>query len=253
MTTNRHLSPYEINHLRTHLGYLPNTKNIGNSPVEYLTHHAEFMDLDFFVNPSVLIPRIDSEKIIHLSLQHFKNHYPTNQTINILDLATGSGCLGISLYHHLQKLGYKKLNLILSDISPQALSVTKHNLHKLLPTNTNITLVQSNLFQNLPHNLKFNLIISNPPYIPTNRILRLDSSVRDFEPYIALDGGQDGAILINQIIQNLSDHLKPKGVAFIEIDHTHISDSFQIPPSLKPQIIPDDQKQNRFLFLQKID
>ena len=91
--------------------------------------------------------------------------------------------------------------------------------------------------------------MANLPYIPSRRISKLDSSVKDYEPHLALDGGPNGAILINQLLSQLPTHLKPGGLAILEIDDTHTLKKFQIPNSMSAEIIKDQFGRNRFLIV----
>lgn len=139
-------------------------------PLEYLTNSKEFMKMDFFVNPDVLIPRADTEILVEevIKLSHDKK--------DILELCTGSGAIAISLAK------YKEgLNIIASDISEKALDIAKINSKKLLK-NQNIKFIQSDMFENIEG--KFDIIVSNPPYIKKDVIKEYNL---EYEPHLALD------------------------------------------------------------------
>jgi len=225
----------------------PTNPSLGEKPVEYLTGHAEFCGLDFLVNESTLIPRLESEKIVQLAEQFIANHELTHPTI--ADVGTGSGCLGLSLAVSLQskQIPY---TIYLSDISPQALEVTKNNASRLLPSTVNLFFERSNLLENFPK-IKFDIVLANLPYIPSKNISTLDTSVKNFEPLIALDGGPQGTSLINQLIKTLPLFLSNLGLAIIEIDDTHVLKDFAIPNLFSVKIEQDLFCFPRFLVISR--
>lgn len=172
-------------------------------PLQYITGEQEFMGLNFKVNSNVLVPRQDTETLVEEAL---KICQPGMQ---ILDLGTGSGCIVISLVknaHGMTATG--------SDISKQALLVAKENarLHEV-----EVEWVRSNLYENISG--RFDLIVSNPPYIPQADILELMPEVRDFEPVGALNGGVDGLDFYRQIIAQSKDYLNKDGYLYLEIGY----------------------------------
>ena len=240
----RVLTPLEVNHLKKH-GFSDTDPGLGEKPVEYLTGQAEFCGLDFLVNESTLIPRLESEKIVRLAEQFIAIHDLTHPTI--ADVGTGSGCLGLSLAVSLQskQIPY---TIYLSDISSKALAVAKNNASGLLPSTVNLFFEQSSLLDNFPK-IKFDVLMANLPYIPSKNISTLDTSVKDFEPLIALDGGPQGTSLINQFIKTLPAFLSDLGLAIIEIDDTHTLKDFTIPKLFSAKIEPDLFRVPRFLVI----
>lgn len=238
----RTLTPYEQNELRR---WSPNTDpaSIGSKPIEYVTGHAQFAGLDFLVTQDTLIPRLESEQILDLALEYIDNHGLAHPTI--ADIGTGSGCLGLSLAVRLTKrqLPY---TIFLSDISLKSLKVADLNAQRLLHSPENLFFLESNLFENYP-SIKFDLILANLPYIPSKNINHLDSSVKDFEPRLALDGGVKGNLFINALLAKLPEFLAPRGLAIFEIDDTHTLSSFSIPKNLSVSLEKDCFKKNRFL------
>ncbi|MBP3722861.1 MAG: peptide chain release factor N(5)-glutamine methyltransferase [Selenomonadaceae bacterium] len=172
-------------------------------PLAYILGKKEFYGKEFFVNKSVLIPRPETELLIDLIKEH------TNDEIKILDLCAGSGCIGLTLG---SELPLSKVTL--SDVSKDALAVIKKNA-LILGLENKVKLIVSDLFQNISE--KFNVIVSNPPYIPSRDILGLETSVRDYEPKLALDGGADGLMFYKKIIPTAKKFLLPKGKIFFEI------------------------------------
>ncbi|PIP85789.1 protein-(glutamine-N5) methyltransferase, release factor-specific, partial [Candidatus Collierbacteria bacterium CG22_combo_CG10-13_8_21_14_all_43_12] len=159
--------------------------SIGEQPVEYVTGHAEFCGLDFLVNPSVLIPRLESEKIVHFAVDYINRQNLAHPAV--ADIGTGSGCLGLSVAAYLIKQN-TPYTIYLSDTSVPALNLAKENAGRILRSPENLFFQESNLLENYPH-IKFDIILANLPYIPSNNIATLPESVKDFEPVSALDGG----------------------------------------------------------------
>jgi len=241
--TKRVFSPYELNHLHKWAPQI-DLDSLGEKPVEYATGHVEFFNLDFLVTSDTLIPRLESEKIVTLALQHIEDHQISHPVI--ADIGTGSGCLGLSLAVTLAK---KQLpyTIFLSDISPQALKVADLNAQRLLPSPENIFFQESNLFESFPK-IKFDLILANLPYIPTKNVSALDPSVKNFEPKIALDGGPKGNLFINALLDKLPQFLAKGGQAIFEVDDTHTPNSFSIPESISTKIEDDCFQKPRFLI-----
>ena len=176
-------------------------QKIEGKPLEYIFNSADFLGRKFYVDNNVLIPRPETEELI-LKTQKKLKHTPKN----ILDLCTGSGCIGISL-----ALNYPKAQVTCSDISAPALEVAKQNAktHK-----AKINFVESDLFNNLTG--KFDLIISNPPYIKEEDIQTLSTEVKQ-EPRLAQIGGKEGTEIIEKIIKAAPKFLTPGGLLALEI------------------------------------
>ena len=174
-------------------------------PLQHLTGEQEFMGLPFRVNEHVLIPRQDTEVLVEEVLGVLK----TREDAAVLDLCTGSGCIAVSL-----KSYCPDISVTAADISGQALQVAEENARE---NQTEIHFVQSDLFANLPD--RYDLIVSNPPYIPSAVIPTLMPEVRDHEPMGALDGMEDGLFFYREIIKQSKDHLQPDGQIFFEIGH----------------------------------
>ena len=249
MTKIRQFTPLEINHLNRYGHRKIDYKNLGEKPVEYITNIAEFHHLSFYVNQNVLIPRIESEKIIDLALTFAKENFDVSTQLSVADICCGSGCLGISFFLALKDAGFTKVELILTDISTKALDVTKMNCQKLLPFDANYSILESDMLTNLPETSKFDILLSNPPYIPSDRISKLDSSVKDFEPHLALDGGPLGNTLINKLIAQLPKHVQKSSISIIEIDYLHNMKAFTLPNVFDVEILKDDSGLNRYLVL----
>ena len=178
--------------------------------VAYILGHKEFRGLEFTVNPNVLIPRPDTETLVEAALEYIdpwqKASGQGDKFLSLLDLCTGSGAVAISL-----KNERPFLSVSASDISEKALEIAALNATRLL--NSSVSFIKSDLFDKVPG--KFDIIVSNPPYIPTKEIITLAPELHH-EPQLALDGGEDGLDLIRKIISRAQEHLLPKGVLLLE-------------------------------------
>jgi release factor glutamine methyltransferase len=195
----------------------------------------EFMGLEFTVNNSVLVPRPDTEILVEAALEILKN----TEAANVLDLCTGSGAVAISL-----KSEIPNLEVYATDISNDALDIAKKNADRLLPKTCNINFLQGDLYDALQSSAAsffrtvkpqtegltvsgstspFSLIVSNPPYIPTNEINTLSAEVQK-EPRIALDGGESGLDIIKRIIKGAPGYLQQGGVLLMEADPRQMSE-----------------------------
>lgn len=173
-------------------------------PLQYITGEQEFMGMTFHVNSSVLIPRQDTETLVEEALKIAR------PGMKVLDMCTGSGCVLISILnnvHGAEGIGY--------DISKQAINVAKENA-KL--NNVSAVFERSNLFEDVAEE-KFDMIVSNPPYIRSEEIPLLMPEVSEFEPHEALDGREDGLYFYRKIIQDSGDYLAEGGYLLFEIGY----------------------------------
>ncbi len=189
-------------------------KLINGKPLQYITNNQEFMGLNFFVNENVLIPQPDTEIIVEETLKKCKELLLKNGKIRILDLCTGSGAIAVSLSIFLGD----EAEVFASDISTKALEVAKYNNGK---NNTNVRFIESNLFKNIQEQ-KFNIIVSNPPYIRSDVINKLSKQVQN-EPHLALDGGEDGLKFYKKIIEQSCNYIE-NGYLILEIGYDQKED-----------------------------
>ena len=188
--------------------YISKIEQIQNGiPLQYITNKQEFMKMEFYVDENVLIPRSDTETLVEEVLNIVKN----KQGLNILDMCTGSGAIAISIAKYTTNN-----NIYAVDISKNALEIAKKNA--INNDTTNITFINSDMFNNLDENIKFDIIVSNPPYIETDTIKTLEKQVQK-EPKIALDGGEDGLNFYRNILQNTDKFLKKDGIVCMEIGY----------------------------------
>ena len=176
-------------------------------PIEHITHQKEFMKLNFYVDENVLIPRQDTEVLVEEVIKIAKKI----NAKKILDLCTGSGAIAVSLAKYLENVQLTAL-----DISGKALDIAISNA-KNNHAQEKITFVESNLFEDLAQE-KYDIIVSNPPYIKRKEIENLDMEVRR-EPKIALDGGEDGLDFYKKIIDKGYEYLKYGGYICLEIGY----------------------------------
>lgn len=178
-------------------------ERILRKPLQYIMHTASFMGFDFMVTPSVLIPRQDTEILVETILP-----FIYSEDMEILDMCTGSGCILLSL---MKLSGVKKGTG--ADISSDALDVARMN--GIFLQMDGASWIQSDLFEKICG--KYDIIVSNPPYIPTEIIDGLMPEVKDYEPKLALDGEADGLAFYRRIINDCEGFLKPGGMLFFEI------------------------------------
>ena len=181
-------------------------KRADNIPVAYIIGEKEFMGLDFIVNEDVLIPRPDTEILVEQALSLYKD----KAKFNALDLCTGSGCIGISISHYNNNASFT-----LSDISTSSLEVAKKNVQKH-HLDDRISLIRSDLFKHIEG--KFDLIVSNPPYINEADMHTLSSDVLN-EPHLALYGGEDGLDFYRKIICSAKSHLNDGAYLIVEVGY----------------------------------
>lgn len=188
---------------------------IDGKPLQYITQKQEFMGMEFFVNEDVLIPQPDTEILVETVLDICKRY--GKQSLRILDLCTGSGAIAISLSKILNT------QVFASDVSTKALEVAEKNN---VMNNTKVEFIESNLFEQI-NGEKFDVIVSNPPYIKNEEIESLSKQVQN-EPYIALAGGEDGLDFYRKIIDEAYKHINKNGYLCLEIGYDQKEDLIKL-------------------------
>ena len=181
---------------------------IGGEPLAYVLGEWTFYGMTLYIDRNVLIPRDDTCAVAQLAM---KRGLFLEQDPRILDLCTGSGCIGLAIAQRV-----KDARVTLADVSKEALNIAKKNVTRLQLTNR-VSCVQADALQPAPAFLgKFDMIVSNPPYIPSCEMAQLPESVKDYEPHLALDGGADGLDFYRSIAKHYTEALKPGGYLCFE-------------------------------------
>lgn len=178
-------------------------------PTAMILGEWDFMGLTFRLNKSTLIPEQDTEVLVETALEELKRRGSGEAPLRILDLCTGSGCILLSLLHELRNAGG-----LGTDLSEEALEAARENAVRL-GLQERAAFRQGDLWEPVGDE-RFDLIVSNPPYVPTDIIPTLEPEVRCGEPYAALDGGEDGLVFYRRILKEAAGHLKPSGIIIVE-------------------------------------
>ena len=186
-------------------------------PIQYITNKQFFRNCEFYVDENVLIPQPDTEILVEEAIKILKEKIFQKNKINILDLCTGSGAIIVSLGKELEKIS-EKYNFYGTDISEKAIEIAQKNANS---NNVNVKFYLGDLFENINVNEKFDLIVSNPPYIETDVIKTLSLEVQK-EPIIALDGGITGLDFYKRIAKESKKFLTTKGYLILEIGYNQM-------------------------------
>ena len=186
-------------------------------PVAYITGQRGFYESIFKVSEATLIPRADTEILVEDAVRELESKFGQDDEVRILDLCCGTGCIGISVAKVLSEK-VKTVYLTLSDLSEDALEVCRENVRTIvLKDNIISNTIKSDLFEDIEEQ-SFDAILSNPPYIRTDVIPTLEKQVQ-FEPVLALDGGEDGLDFVRKIAGQAKSHLAPAGLLEMEIGY----------------------------------
>lgn len=216
---------------------------INQEPVAHILGYSWFYGRKFKVNDDVLIPRPETEQLVLNTILETEDYFDTFD-LKLLDLACGSGAIGISL-----KLEESELDVSISDISSDALKVAKANSENL---GADITIYESDMLQEMIKNeLKYDVIVCNPPYILNDE--KLQSSVKDFEPHLALFGGNDGLDFYRQVLDESKSVLKSPGILAFEIGYdqkeTLTAEIKKYYPEAKLKYFKDYANLDRMIFI----
>lgn len=213
-------------------------------PVQYIKGVETFFGRDFIVNENVLIPRYETEELVENILYHIDDYFPSEGSLDLVDVGTGSGAIAISL-----KAEEPRLNVIATDISQEALVVAQQNAGNL---DTDITFMQGDMLAPLiENNLKFDIFVSNPPYIPQDQ--QIEAMVKDNEPHVALFGGKDGLYFYRQIFASVKQVLKERAILAFEMGFDQKEDMEKEVKHYFPdcpfKILKDMNGKDRMLFI----
>jgi release factor glutamine methyltransferase len=174
-------------------------------PLQHLLGNVQFLDLEIVCDHRALIPRPETECLVDQILKQYQARPPKR----VLDLCCGSGCIGLAVAKH-----WSDCDVVLADISEDALDLARYNSERL--TLHQVKIIRSDLFETIVG--KFDLIISNPPYIPSAEIQELSREVKN-DPHLALDGGEDGLDIVRKIAQQVEQYLNEGGSLIMEVGH----------------------------------
>ena len=201
-------------------------RRIQGEPVAYLVGYREFFSLDFHLTPGVFIPRPDTESLVLEALSKIEDA----KSPRILELCVGSGCISVSLAVQRPDASLTAVDLNPLACETSAKNATKHNVSQ------SVQILQGDLFEALgkrpeSNEQKYDLLVSNPPYVCTHEIAELERDIRDFEPHAALDGGADGLDIIRIILDQGAAFLKPGGWCILEMDPAQIETCIELASS----------------------
>lgn len=214
-----------------------------NEPLNYVLGYSYFYGYKMIVNENVLIPRFETEELVGLVLSKYDEYFK-GQKVDLADVGTGSGAIAIAL-----KKEEANLNVCASDISFDALNVARQNAKN---NDADITFYQGSMLEPLiENNIKLDILVSNPPYIKQDEVL--DPSVKDYEPHVALFGGNDGLKFYRMIFENAHKVLKEKSMLFFEIGYDQRENltalAHEYFKNAHIEVFKDINKKDRMLFI----
>jgi release factor glutamine methyltransferase len=222
-----------------------------HEPIQYLTGVAHFYGLEVAVTPDVLIPRPETETLVEKAIDLLKRQGKLEP--RVLDLCTGSGCIACAVAS-----GVPSAWVVAVDLSLRAVDVARRNVERL-KLSSRIDVLCGDLLaplNDLPDKRAFDLLLTNPPYIRSSEIATLDRNVRDYEPHLALDGGEDGLKPLRRILDETGDWLAPGGYALIEIAFDQAERALWIvsqrPAWTDASVINDLGRRPRVLVVRKV-
>ena len=220
-------------------------RRAAGEPSAYITGHREFYGLDFKVDPRALIPRPETELLVELALEFAAKRTSRVEGLNIAEVGVGCGAIAIALAVNLSGA-----RVVATDISPAALNLASENVSRHC-VEDRVTLLEGDLLQ--PVSGPIDILVSNPPYIPSSQVDILPREIRDHEPRVALDGGENGVEVIERLIRQAKSKLKPGGAMFVEIGwdlgERALARSLELWPESEVSIAPDLAGLDRVLTL----
>ena len=215
-----------------------------NMPLSHLAGFEYFYDRKFKVTKDVLSPRMETEELIYKVIEYIKSINKNN--IKILDLCTGSGIIGITLRKELES---KSIEVVASDISEEALKVAKENA---IMNEAEVKFIQSDIFENI--NEKFDIIVSNPPYIAYSDKITMEDNVLNYDPHLALFAEEDGMYFYREIVENSKEYLNKDGMIFFEIGYDQREKILKLANEneFKAEVYKDINGRDRMAILERI-
>lgn len=217
---------------------------MNGEPIQYINGKENFFSRDFIVNENVLIPRYETEELVENILYKIDDYFDDYSSIDLCDVGTGSGAIAISL-----ALEERKLNVVATDISEEALVVARKNAKDL---GANVEFYQGDMLEPLiDRNIKVDIFVSNPPYIPNEQ--EIESVVKDNEPHVALFGGSDGLYFYRKIFSRAKEVIKERALLAFEMgfDQRQLMEEAveKYFPNTPYEIIKDMNGKDRMLFI----
>ena len=220
-------------------------RRAAGEPSAYITGHKEFYGLDFKVDPRALIPRPETELLVEFALEFVARRTSRVEALNIAEVGVGCGAITIALAMNLSGA-----RVTATDISPAALKLASENVSRH-GVEDRVTLLEGDLLQDVSGPI--DILVSNPPYIPSSQVDILPREIRDHEPRVALDGGEDGITVIERLIRQAKEKLRPGGAMFVEIGwdlgDRALARSLELWPESEVSITPDLACLDRVLTL----
>lgn len=215
-----------------------------NMPLSHLAGFEYFYDRKYKVTKDVLSPRMETEELIYKVIEYIKSINKNN--IKILDLCTGSGIIGITLRKELES---KSLEVVASDISEEALKVAKENA---IMNEAEVKFIQSDIFENISE--KFDIIVSNPPYIAYSDKITMEDNVLNYDPHLALFAEEDGMYFYREIVENAKEYLNHDGMIFFEIGYDQREKILKLANEneFKAEVYKDINGRDRIAILERI-
>lgn len=225
-------------------------RRAAGEPLQYVSGETAFRHVIIQAKPGVLIPRPETELLVDLAADKLREFgKDTTQPFRVLEVGTGTACIALSFLHE-----YEQCELVATDISPVALELAQENARRLQLENRS-KFILCDLVEGLDDSniASFDLLISNPPYIPHAVLENLPAEVRDFEPHLALDGGEDGLDLFRRLLHEASPYLKEGGIFAVELHETTLVDARELSLEYYEhiEIHQDLTGRNRFLTARK--
>jgi release factor glutamine methyltransferase len=237
-------SDYELTDAETSIFESLLDRRAAREPLQYISGVQEFYGLEFEVTPDVLIPRPETEMVVEHAVEMLK----LSASKRFCEIGVGSGCISISILHNVPDATAVGL-----DVSPAAIEVARRNAEKLRVCDR-LQLLESDVFEKSPDE-RFDMIVSNPPYVPSIDIEGLQAEVRDFEPHLALSDGRDGLSIISRIIDQSPRFLRSGGFLLMEIGFNQsplVVEMFDSEKWNQPEMFPDLQDIPRLVCAQLI-
>lgn len=197
--------------------YLALIEIVQGMPIQYIINKQEFMKLEFYVDENVLIPQPDTEILVEEVIEIINGN---KKEVKVLDICTGSGCIGTSIAKYTQNT-----NITMSDISTKALNIAEKNCKKNIEDTSKVEFVKSDMFKDIKG--KYDIIVSNPPYIESEEIEKLEKQVQN-EPRLSLDGGKDGLEFYKILASEAHKYLKENGYLCMEIGYNQKGQVIQL-------------------------